>query len=61
MIVDRSTTRPSAPPAFHSSTDPTARAARIGSIAPSYAGLRSRVRVMMYSGLPSVRARLMRV
>jgi hypothetical protein len=36
MIVDRSTTRPSAPPAFHLSTDPTARAARIGSTAPSY-------------------------
>ncbi len=35
MIVDRSTTNPSAPLAFHSATEPTASAFRTGSIAPS--------------------------
>lgn len=60
MTVERSTTSPSAPLAFHSLLDPTPRAARIGSMAPSYVGLRNRVLEMMYSGPPSLRARLMR-
>ena len=60
MTVERSTTSPSSPLAFHSAGEQTPSAASSGSTAPSYIGLRSRVRVMMYSGSSSRRLRLIR-
>ena len=60
MTVERSTTSPSSPLVFHSAGVHTPSVASSGSTAPSYIGVRSLVRVMMYSGSAAPRLRLIR-